>query len=165
MFHTISDFIDIWKEEAKNTEKLWQGLTDGSLNQELIPGLRTLGQLAWHLLETPKEMLGRTGLKVAGSDSNFPPTTVAAILKDHQKMVESVVHQIQTHWNNKTLHQMDNMYGEMWPRKKTLAAILFHLIHHRGQMTVFMRIAKLPVTGIYGPSKEEWQQYGLEPQI
>jgi uncharacterized damage-inducible protein DinB len=40
--------------------------------------------------------------------------------------------------------------------------LIQHQAHHRGQMTVLMRQAGLPVPGIYGPSKEEWANFGME---
>ena len=55
------------------------------------------------------------------------------------------------------------MYGETWKRGKSLPVFLTHEMHHRGQMTVIMRLAGLKVPGIYGPSKEEWTNYGMEP--
>jgi uncharacterized damage-inducible protein DinB len=33
--------------------------------------------------------------------------------------------------------------------------ILNHLIHHRGQLTVYLRLNDLPVPAIYGPSADE----------
>jgi hypothetical protein len=45
-----------------------------------------------------------------------------------------------------------------------LLFLLQHQSHHRGQMTVLMRQAGLSVPGIYGPSKEEWARFGMEPQ-
>lgn len=43
------------------------------------------------------------------------------------------------------------MYGEIWARGLTLFYLITHQAHHRGQMTVLMRQAGLPVPGIYGP--------------
>jgi uncharacterized damage-inducible protein DinB len=45
----------------------------------------------------------------------------------------------------------------------TLQILVRHEIHHRGQMTVLMRQARLKLPGIYGPSKEEWSKYGAQP--
>ncbi len=39
--------------------------------------------------------------------------------------------------------------------------LLLHQTHHRGQMTVLMRQAGLPVAGMYGPTKEDWAKYGM----
>ena len=33
--------------------------------------------------------------------------------------------------------------------------ILNHLVHHRGQLTVYLRLNDLPVPGLYGPSADE----------
>ena len=56
------------------------------------------------------------------------------------------------------------MYGMNWTRGYALLAMTKHRAHHRGQMTVLMRQAELPVVGIYGPAREEWAAKGLPPQ-
>jgi uncharacterized damage-inducible protein DinB len=33
--------------------------------------------------------------------------------------------------------------------------ILNHLVHHRGQLTVYLRMNDIPVPAIYGPSADE----------
>jgi uncharacterized damage-inducible protein DinB len=33
--------------------------------------------------------------------------------------------------------------------------VLSHLIHHRGQLSVYLRLLDLPVPSIYGPSADE----------
>jgi len=58
-------------------------------------------------------------------------------------------------WTDETLEVTDELYGREWPRGLTLAVVLYHEIHHRGQMTVLMRQAGLKVPGVYGPSADE----------
>lgn len=42
------------------------------------------------------------------------------------------------------------------PRAAFLRSVLTnHLIHHRGQLTVYLRMLDIPVPGIYGPSADE----------
>ena len=53
------------------------------------------------------------------------------------------------------------MYGEHWSKGTVLRVLINHQSHHRGQMTVIMRMLGLPVPGIYGPSKEEWVEMGM----
>jgi uncharacterized damage-inducible protein DinB len=53
------------------------------------------------------------------------------------------------------------MYGETWKRGQTLLYLMLHNAHHRGQITVLMRQAGLPVVGIYGPAREEWEAMGM----
>lgn len=35
------------------------------------------------------------------------------------------------------------------------AAVLNHMVHHRGQLTVYLRLTGTPVPGMYGPSADE----------
>ena len=70
---------------------------------------------------------------------------------------------IKSSWDDAGLQIEDEMYGEKWKRGVTLAILIHHEVHHRGQMTVLMRQAGLLVPGFYGPAKEEWSNYGGQP--
>lgn len=42
------------------------------------------------------------------------------------------------------------------PRAVVLRNLVFnHAVHHRGQMTVYLRLLDVPVPGLYGPSADE----------
>ncbi|HEX8039321.1 MAG TPA: DinB family protein [Chryseosolibacter sp.] len=41
------------------------------------------------------------------------------------------------------------------PKINDIGATLNHWVHHRGQLTVYMRLNDLPVPSIYGPSADE----------
>jgi len=42
------------------------------------------------------------------------------------------------------------------PRLGFLRALLLnHLVHHRGQLSVYLRLLDVPVPSIYGPSADE----------
>lgn len=41
------------------------------------------------------------------------------------------------------------------PRKAVLRQHISHLSHHRGQMTVYLRLRDVPVPSIYGPTADE----------
>ena len=40
-------------------------------------------------------------------------------------------------------------------KKETVGSSINHWIHHRGQITVYMRLNEIPVPSIYGPSADE----------
>jgi len=44
-------------------------------------------------------------------------------------------------------------------KKENISSAINHLVHHRGQLTVYMRLNNIPVPSIYGPSADEnkWQ--------
>lgn len=41
------------------------------------------------------------------------------------------------------------------PRGATIRQTINHLIHHRGQLTVYLRLLDVPVPSIYGPTADE----------
>ena len=167
MFTTIEQSKKIWQQESSNTKKIFSALTDDSLDKNVAEEHRTLGRMAWHIALSIPEMAGHVGLKVEGpAENSTVPKTAAEILKAYEQAASSLIEQITQNWTDETLKIEDDLYGERWTRGVTLQVLLFHEIHHRAQMTVLMRQAGLKVPGIYGPSKEEWTQYGApEPAV
>ena len=160
MFTTIEHFKGSWKYESEGTSKMLGALTDVSLKQCVARDHRTIGRIAWHIALAIPEMANRTGLHVAGPGEKDPvPTSAKAIKEAYFKAAASLMEQVSNCWKDETLAVEDDMYGQKWTRGQTLAALVCHQIHHRGQMTVLMRQAGLPVPGVYGPSLEEWSQY------
>ena len=41
------------------------------------------------------------------------------------------------------------------PRRRVLRQNMGHLSHHRGQMTVYLRLLEIPVPAVYGPSADD----------
>ena len=161
MLRKIDDFQKDWNYEAEMTGKILRSLTNESLGRKVTPEGRDLGFLGWHLTQTLGEMLGLVGLKIdAPSHESERPAEAAEIAGAYEKAAKSVADEISAGWTDETLLQEDNMYGETWPRGLTLFYLITHQAHHRGQMTVLMRQAGLPVPGVYGPAKEEWTAMG-----
>ncbi|MCL4549291.1 MAG: DinB family protein [Bacteroidetes bacterium] len=165
MYRMISDFIEDWAYESDATLKLFRALTDQSLNQKVTPEGRSIGRLAWHITQSLPEMLNRTGLEIGMIDESSPvPSSVSIIISEYEKFSKRVSDEIQKNWNDKSLFDEVNMYGEMWTKRKVVAALIGHQTHHRAQITVLMRQAGLKVPGVYGPSKEEWSAIGMPAQ-
>ncbi|MDX1701030.1 MAG: DinB family protein [Melioribacteraceae bacterium] len=165
MYCKISEFIEDWKHESESTIKVLSNLTDKVLTVKFNKEIRTAGRLAWHIITSVGEMAHRTGLTFETVDENAPiPKSVKEIVNEYKRTSEGLIKEIQTKWKDETLLFEDDMYGEMWKRGKTLGVLVTHQIHHRGQLTVVMRLAGLKVPGVYGPAKEEWKGYGMEPQ-
>jgi uncharacterized damage-inducible protein DinB len=163
MYRRVSDFQKAWQQETASTLKILRALTDASLAQAVTKDDRTLGRLAWHLATTPGEMMERTGLEVGGpSHESPPPKTAEAIVAAYETASRAVSDGV-ARWTDATLEVEDEMYGEKWARGLTLRALVVHQAHHRGQMTVLMRQAGLKVPGVYGPAREEWTAFGMQP--
>lgn len=163
MFYTIDEFINHWDREAISTQKVMDTLTDVSLNQQVAADHRTLGRLAWHVATSLHEMLSRTGLVFEGAEHDSSvPATAKEIADSYRITNQNMLTAIKGQWTDGSLKEMDDMYGDQWPKGLTLSVLNSHQIHHRGQMTVLMRQAGLKVPGVYGPSLEEWSEFGME---
>jgi uncharacterized damage-inducible protein DinB len=158
---SIAEFEGIWTRESDATRKVFAELTDRSLGQAVSKDHRTLGRLAWHLTLSVPEMMNRTGLKVTGPAEDAPvPPTADAIRAGYDQAARSLLAEMKAKWSDASLKVEDDMYGMKWTRDMTLSALVYHQVHHRGQMTVLMRQAGLKVPGVYGPSREEWAATG-----
>lgn len=165
MFRAVEDFLRGWAYETEATVKVFEQLTDESLDQKVSKEGRSLGRIAWHIVQTLPEMGNRTGLGVVGPRESDPTPASAREIRDRFKeAADSLADQVGVRWADGDLEVEDDMYGQRWRRGQTLAALVNHQIHHRGQMTVLMRQAGLKVPGVYGPAKEEWAEYGMLPQ-
>lgn len=167
MYRTIDEFIKEWTNEAGSTQKILDALTDESLTQQINAENRTLGRMAWHVVTSLHEMLSRTGLKFDGAQHDSAvPATAKEMAEHYRSTNENLISAIKQQWTDESLKEVDEMYGEQWPKGLTLHILNKHQIHHRGQMTVLMRQAGLKVPGVYGPSREEWLEYGMEiPEV
>jgi len=164
MFNTINEFKQAWDNEAQTTMKVFDYLTDEGIAQKVTPGTRSLGFLGWHLASSLQELPTQIGMKDESPlDPNYEPQNVQEIKEAYSKANEMLKNFLTT-LNNETLKQEFDIYGERWSADFLLTALITHQIHHRGQMTVLMRQAGLKVPGIYGPSKEEWVNYGAPAQ-
>jgi uncharacterized damage-inducible protein DinB len=165
VYQTVESFLDDWKGESATTLRVLRILTDDSLRQKVTTEGRSLGFLAWHLALTIAEMGSKAGLPVAGPAEDAPPPASAAeIVASYEAAARSLGEVLRARWTDRMLADEVPLYGRPWRRVSILSSIVRHQIHHRGQMTVLMRQAGLPVPGIYGPAREEWAKMGMHPQ-
>jgi len=165
VYRTIADFEETWKNERENSLKMMRALTDASLDQKVAPGGRTLGRIAWHIVQTLGEMGRQSGLEVKAADEHAPqPATAAAIADGYDAGAEALAQAVRATWKDADLPVEIEMYGQKFTHGGALSALVAHEVHHRGQMTVLMRQAGLKVPGVYGPAKEEWVAYGMPAQ-
>ena len=163
MITTIDEFLAVWQYETAVTQRMLDTLSDASLAQSVAADHRTIGRLAWHIVQTIPEMMAHTGLQVAGpGETDAVPGQAATIADAYRVAAASLAEQLRANWTDATLLQTDKLYGEEWSRARTLGVLLSHQTHHRGQLTVLMRQAGLVVPGAYGPAREDWAGMGME---
>ncbi|MEE9442016.1 MAG: DinB family protein [candidate division Zixibacteria bacterium] len=162
MFLSVGHFVQSWEAEMNSTIKLMEILTDKSLKQPEHNDIRNIGRVAWHIVTTIPEMMEKIGIDVGGPTEKDPiPTQASEIVAAYRKHATSLLNAVKR-WKDEDMFVEDEMYGEKWQRGITLWILIKHEIHHRGQMTIMMRLAGLPVAGVYGPAREEWSKFGME---
>jgi uncharacterized damage-inducible protein DinB len=163
VFRRIDDFAEELQGERSSTIRLFENLTDESLATKATPDGRSLGFLAWHITGTYREMMSHAGLDPEGPDVGDPvPQSAAEILRAYQRASASVLEQATTRWSDDMVEDEIPAYGQTFKRGQMMDMLIRHEAHHRGQMTMLMRMAGLPVAGPYGPSREGWAAMGLE---
>ena len=166
MYRQIEDFITSWNHESESTLKLFRNINNESLNKKDNENVRSMAVLAWHITITLKEMLNKAGLPVSGPDEHsHAPSTVSEIISAYGTSSKSVIEEVQKQWNDGSLTEEIEMYGQTWKKGVVLSVLIKHQAHHRGQLTILMRHAGLMVPGIYGPSKEEWLKMNLPAAV
>lgn len=163
MIRKIEDFKKSWAYESESTAKIFAHVSDEAMNKKLNENVRSLAFLAWHLTITTGEMLGKAGITgiAAPEEHSKPPGDMKTIVEAYKKAAESVGQQVEKQWRDTDLETEVEMYGDKWAKGKVLDILITHQAHHRGQMTIIMRVLGLKVPGVYGPSKEEWAEWGM----
>ena len=165
MFRKLDDFFAAQQNHIGGLGTNIGALTAETLAFQAYEGSRTLGQLAWHIVQTIPEMMARTGLSLKFDESQPIPNNPVAIAKAYGDAHAKLEEVIKANWDDSSLEVEDELYGSAWKRGATLAVLLGHETHHHGQLTVMMRLAGLPVHGVMGPSKEEWKKFDMEAPL
>lgn len=166
MYQTIDEFMRDYSYESGATQKVMNVFTDAALSQNSVGDHRTLGRAAWHIITTYAEMAGQGGIVIKGVDKDAPvPSSAAEIQRAYAGVSDELVAFIKANWKDSDLLKEKDFYGEKWSMARMLSILIRHEVHHRGQMTVLMRLAGLKVPGVYGPAMEEWEAYGAKPPV
>ncbi|MEK6336203.1 MAG: DinB family protein [Acidobacteriota bacterium] len=160
----IDSLIQEFEHEAQTTRKHLERLPENKLDWRPHEKSFTTGALASHITE----MVGWTEAIVNQDGLDFDPatykpylaTSVADLIKTFDDNVAKGK-QVLARATDETLNQpfsfkiMGRVQFER-PKAAVLRDVAFsHIIHHRGQLSVYLRLLNVAVPGSYGPSADE----------
>lgn len=152
-------FLSAWDREAENTLKLLRALPVAQYDFRPDAGGRSLGELAWHLAETDAYMSDGIDHGVFRLDRKPPnierPRTVEALAPGYERVHREAVERIRKLKTEDLDRIVPFFVGERSIREILWGAILWHGIHHRGQLSLMCRLAGGQTPGFYGPNREE----------
>jgi len=156
------------EEEAKHTRRMLALLPEAKLAWKPHEKSMTLGQLASHLAEAPSwtGAFLEPSLDFAAMEGYRPfvartrAECLAEFEKNHRACVEAL--------RARDDRSGDGFMGETWsmrkgdevlmsqPRGDALrTTLVHHAIHHRGQLSVYLRLLGVPLPPVYGPTADD----------
>jgi len=162
MFRTVEDFKRAWALETDYTLQCFRILTDESLAYKSPAFPRGLGRLAYHVAESPNAYFSMTGTSIEGPAMGATATSTTDLIGDYENTSNSLLAAV-SKWSDADLLKPVSFFGQDIPQGALLHVIVTHQAHHRGQLTVLMREAGLPLPNFYGPTVETWRAMGKEP--
>lgn len=154
-------------QEMKNTRKLLECVPDGKFDYKPHEKSMTLGRLAAHVAEMPNYAIGTLtmeNMNFTGEEKPFAPATRKELLEAFDKtsaqarelLAKATDEDLAKVW---TLTYKGQQVFSM-PRAAVLRSmVLSHLIHHRGQLGVYLRMNNVEFPGMYGPSADEMKMW------
>ena len=150
------------EQEALTTRKLLERVPGDKLGWRPHARSWSLGQLALHVVQIPAVLA-----TMANVDAFEVSQTTQEEARDCQQLLEAsdqglaTARDILTKTDDKRLMepwhvQLRGKTVMTFPRVGLLRTFLLnHYYHHRGQLSVYLRLLDIPVPSIYGPSADE----------
>lgn len=158
MYRTVQDFLGDWTSASAGTIRVLESLTDDKLNQVIVEGHNSLGWLGWHLATCPMFFGGQVGLTLTPvGNPKEVPAQAAVIVEAYKNIAANIASEVEKLTDEQMVESVQTFAG-LTPRGAMLRSLIDHQTHHRGQMTVLLRQAGLPVPGVIGPTREEQVQ-------
>lgn len=158
MYRVREDFITDWQRSSDGTLAVLQAVTDDKLTQSITEDHNSLGWLGWHLTTSMSYFMSQVGFKMPALKSLKQPEHASDIAHQYEVYASHILELAGQQFDDAFLAEEINMHGAMTTRGQVLRMMIDHQTHHRGQMTVLLRQAGLPVPGVMGPTKEESAQ-------
>lgn|SRR5690606_990827 len=151
------------EREKDNTLRILKNLRNDDFGWKPHEKSMTLGQLANHIVELHDWVEFALTKDTFDFHTDYVPSTLTTVdelierlnkgFERNKEIIASMDEKIV--FDPWTLKAGDHIIAQM-PKTAVLRFIVTnHLIHHRGQLTVYMRLLDIPVPGIYGPSADE----------
>jgi len=153
-----------FKVEAANTRKYLEACPEDKFDWQPHEKSMPLGKLAAHLADNPiwASWMVSDALDFAdmGDYKAFEPTSSEELLAGYDERVRI--------FNETVAGISDEQFQEEWTMRqgeqvfmRTSRAVAFrtwlfsHMIHHRGQLSVYLRLLDVPVPKTYGPTADD----------
>lgn len=155
--------IPEYEMELKNTRKMLDRVPFEKADWKPHEKSMSLGRLATHIAEIPYFMsngINESEMDFAKGVFRNKPASKEELMQLFDSYAAKAMEDLKTAsddtlLSNWTMRNGPHVYFTM---PKVIVARNFamnHLYHHRGQLTVYLRLLDVPVPGMYGPSADD----------
>ena len=151
-------------QEMANTRKMLERVPEDRFDYQPHPKSWKLNRLAGHVAELPNWVTSIMKVELLEMEPSqlkpFEPRTRKELLDQFDKYARAAHLGIAA----ATDEQMNKMWSMKWEGKTVLtmprfsvlrSVVLNHIIHHRAQLGMYLRLTGVAVPGMYGPSADE----------
>lgn len=150
-------------EEMKKTRKVLECVPDGKFDYQPHPKSMTLARLATHIADLPSWATITIDQDVLDMQPGYKPhfaESRAELLEIFDKNVAAARPKIEAvsneHWAKIWTFKFAGKTMMAMPRTEVIRGMVMnHLIHHRAQLGVYLRLNDVAIPGMYGPSADE----------
>ena len=156
-------FLKEFDTEARTTRKVLERVPADKFSWKPHPKSMSLGELAMHTAMTPGMICGWACVdefKFGGGDKPPVAQSTADVVSAHDSSVAKMKETMGQLGDAGLMKNWKASAGEQtlfeMPKAALIRSIaLNHWYHHRGQLSVYLRLLDVPVPSIYGPSADE----------
>lgn len=146
-------FTKFWTDESKTTRRVLERIPEGS-DYRPDPKSRTAQEIAWQIVCEEKMIIDA----LENGKAEWSPPPMPASMKE---VVDAYVKQSSTipgRWSALPEEKWSGdleFFGGKRSAKQMAWSFLFDIIHHRGQITTYLRPMGAKVPQVYGPTADE----------
>ena len=152
-------FLKFWKKEAPATRKVLSRIPQQATEYRPDPKSRTAREIAWLIVR--EEIVLAEGLEKGVLEWTEAP--VPATMKEvfetydrhHDGLTKKLENLTASRWEAKVPFTFGGQVVMEEPGVDNAWGFLFDIIHHRGQLSTYLRPMGSTVPAIYGPSADE----------
>jgi uncharacterized damage-inducible protein DinB len=146
-------FTTFWRNESQTTRKVLARIPEGS-DYRPDPKSRTAREIAWQIVCEEKMIIDALESGKAEWAPPPMPATMGEIVDAYDRQSAAIGERWKALPDDRWNGQLE-FFGSQRPASPMAWSFLFDIVHHRGQITTYLRPMGSTVPQIYGPSGDE----------
>ncbi|HUF67392.1 MAG TPA: DinB family protein [Longimicrobiales bacterium] len=146
-------FTRFWTNESKTTRNVLARIPEAS-DYRPDPKSRTAQEIAWQIVCEEKMIIEA----LENGTAEWAPPPMPDTMKEVLDAYETQSAEMPRRWKGLPPERWDGsleFFGSQRPASPMAWSFLFDIVHHRGQITTYLRPMGSTVPQIYGPSADE----------